>query len=218
MKRIFASFVMVGLTTLGFSQDGAWESNAALNYNLGNWKMNTSMGHRTVRTQIEESRSIQMAFTEINQFVTRKVSPKLKLSMGYKYRNLNNEDAAENRLTQQLAYTHQNSTVRLLSRFRAEQRFRTDFAHRYRYRFSLDFPLSGERLDNREFYLISSNEVLVESTGSGHSLDNRLSIGTGYVISNYCKIQFDFTQRFEDLNQELSQISFVTTSLIFTTP
>lgn len=217
MRSILTVIFTIRLVSLSFSQDGAWESNAAFNYNLGSWKMNTSVGHRTITREVEGSRSTQMTFAEINQFVTRKVSPKISLSVGYKYRDLNGSSIAENRLTQQVAYTHQNNSVRLLSRLRAEQRFRDTFAHRYRYRFSVDFPLNGEKLDTREFYLVSSNEVLFESTQGENTLDNRLSIGTGYVISNACKVQVDFTQRFEDLNSSLSQISFITTSLILRT-
>lgn len=217
MRSIFTAFFAIGFITLSYSQDGAWESNVALNYDLGSWKMNTSVGHRTVTREMDDSRINQITFAEINQFVSRKVSPKISLSVGYKYRDLNRTSTAENRLTQQIAYTHRNNSVRLLSRLRAEQRFRDTFAHRYRYRFSVDFPLNGEKLDTREFYIVSSNEVLLEASQGENTLDNRLSLGTGYVISNACKVQVDFTQRFEDLNSSLSQISFITTSLIFRT-
>lgn len=72
---------------------------------------------------------------------------------------------------QQATHSARFGKYRLRNRLRAEQRFvqRRDgddfeFDLRLRYRLSLDFPLNGERLDDREFYLNVSAEWLLTPT------------------------------------------------------
>jgi len=221
MKKSF--YLLFGLIAThhawGQSRRAAWENNVALNYTLKEWKLNTSIGHRTTRQKSEGSISNQLTFVEINQFITRKISPEFTASFGYKYRKLNlssSENSHEQRLTQQLAYIHKNHRIRLISRFRSEQRFgEAGFKHRYRYRFSLDMPLSGVKLDLREFYFVASNEVLLEIEKPTHSFDNRATIGLGYFVSTLYKLQLDYTHRLENLGQGADHVPFINTSLIF---
>lgn len=198
------------------AQEAALENNFAINYSINSWKLNTSLGHRSVREKIGESTSTELAFLEINQFITKKISPKLSISFGYKYRDINNIiDEIEHRITQQVALVHHKEHFRFVSRLRLEQRFRNQFIHRYRYRFSMDVPLNGVKLDSKEFYMVVSNEIILQKVKTGGRFDNRLSIGVGYVFSQVSKLQLDFTHRMEDLNDEIEHIPFVTTSLLF---
>jgi hypothetical protein len=221
MNKLF--FLLSLIATIGaFGQNRlvAWESSIALNYHLKEWKLNTSIGHRTTKIEsMEGIKSSQLAFLDVNQFITRKINPKLALSAGYKYRSLNptsNEKSYEQRLTQQVAYIHTNQRIRLLSRVRIEQRFFEDFfSHRYRYRFSLDMPLSGLQLDLKEFYFVASNEALLEFQESSSRFDNRISLGLGFVVSALYRFQVDYTHRIEGLNDTIDQIPFIHTSLIF---
>lgn len=206
--------LFVALHSTIYSQESAWEGNVAFNYSLKGWKLNTSLGHRSIQEKTDESKQTRLAFLEINQFITRKISPQLSLSIGYKYRD-NKVGDAEQRFTQQVAYKHLMKHVRLVSRLRLEQRFSSEFVHRYRYRFSMDMPLSGLRLDVKECYLVASNELLLVIEDSANSFDNRLSFGLGYVFSNSTKFQVDATHRMENLNKDVAHIPFLTTSLIF---
>ena len=213
--RILLTFFFGLILVNGLAQDAASENNLALNYKVESWKFNTSFGHRAVREKINESTGNRLAFLEINQFVTRKVNSRLSVSLGYKYRDLNSaEGEVEHRLTQQAAYTHRTEHVRLVSRLRIEQRFRDEFAHRYRYRFSLDVPLSGLKLDVNEFYLVVSNELIYQQSRQSENIDNRFSAGSGYVFSQSIKLQLDLTHRMEELNSDVEHIPFLTTSLI----
>jgi hypothetical protein len=72
---------------------------------------------------------------------------------------------------QQATHIARFGKYRLRNRLRAEQRFvqrqdgdEFEFDLRLRYRLSLDFPLDGERLDDREFYLNTSAEWLLTPT------------------------------------------------------
>lgn len=198
------------------AQEAVMENNLAINYALNSWKFNTSFGHRAIREKVGESSNNKLAFMEFNQFVTRKINPDLTISIGYKYRDINNDsEEIEHRLTQQVALIHYNNHIRLVSRLRLEQRFRDQFIHRYRYRFSMDMPLSGLKLDSKECYLVASNEIVVQRSSSSNRVDNRFSAGVGYVFSALAKLQLDFTHRVESINKKAEQIPFLTTSLIF---
>ncbi len=198
------------------AQEAAIENNIAINYGLNSWKFNTSLGHRAIREKVGESSTNKLAFLEFNQFITRKINPDLSISLGYKYRDINNEsEEIEHRLTQQAALIHYNNHIRLVSRLRLEQRFRDQFIHRYRYRFSLDMPLSGLKLDSKECYLVASNEIILQRSNSSNRVDNRVSLGVGYVFSKLAKLQLDLTHRVESINKMSEHIPFVTTSVIF---
>lgn len=193
----------------------AWESNIALNYSFMDWKWNSSIAHRSINPTSGNS---HLAFIEANQFATRKILSDMNLSLGYKYRKLDRRElnsGREQRLTQQLAYTHLHTRIRLMSRFRSEQRFRdSGFEHRYRYRLSADIPLNGEKLDEGEFFTILSSELLFDRSDGQSGFDHRFSAGLGYVFSAFIKIQLDYTLRSENLTTTVDQVHFVTTSLI----
>lgn len=110
------------------------------------------------------------------------------------------EKGAELRPWQQVTHITRFGKYRLRNRFRAEQRFiqrrdgdEFEFDLRLRYRLSLDFPLDGERLDDREFYLNTSAEWLVTPTrdravfysnprgylGLGYRFDEKNRLETG---------------------------------------
>ncbi len=77
----------------------------------------------------------------------------------------------ELRTTQQVTWSKSFSKYRFRHRVRADERFvqrrvgaKYEFNLRIRYRFSLDFPLQGDRLDVKEFYLNSNAEILYTPT------------------------------------------------------
>ena len=79
----------------------------------------------------------------------------------------------EIRPTQQVTWATNWRKYRLRQRLRADERFRQsepngsyDFDLRLRYRLSLDFPLEGDRLDEKEFYLNTNAEFLYTPTGA----------------------------------------------------
>ncbi|MEM7297722.1 MAG: DUF2490 domain-containing protein [Bacteroidota bacterium] len=223
MRSILVTSLLLG-SFLSIAQERlfVWEQNIAVNYDHKKWDFNTTLGGRTTKEEsVEEVKNSSLSFLEINQFATTEVSSNKKLSIGYKYRVLEpqeKENLDEHRFTQQLAWTHseEHKRVRLLSRFRLEQRVKTEsFEHRYRYRFSADAPLNGEKLNVGEFYGVLSNELLYSSEEGDSSLDNRVTIGLGVRISQIAKFQTDFTYRSENFSGDIENVPFLTTSLIF---
>ena len=106
--------------------------------------------------------------------------------------------------------------MRFGHRFRFEQRLLSELTIlRSRYRFALDFPLSGEKLDVGESYLIMSMEALLsQSSAIKPELDHRTTANIGWVISKKSKIQLGLDYRFEAFNINTEYRLFVLSSFI----
>lgn len=105
---------------------------------------------------------------------------------------------------------------RFRNRLRAEERWagsKLDFNLRLRYRLSTDFPLEGERLDNREFYLNLSTEALLTPTieRSFYFWESRTYIGLGYQLNERQRIEpaLDFRTRKVDARGNRRHILFL---------
>lgn len=197
-----------------------WEGGIAVDYELiKDYQFNSSLMQRTSFLEDNEGSFMALSFLEINHFVTRKLNPFLKISVGYKYRTdepVDQLDVFEHRFTEQLAYTHLDRRLRLVSRVRLEQRIGSvNYADRYRYRLSFDVPLRGEKIDSGEFFLVGSSELLYEDLKGGRNTwENRLSGSLGYVISKKIKADFTITLRLEDINIRTEEILFLNTGII----
>lgn len=127
--------------------------------------------------------------------------PDINFATGFLYRfndPFSGDATKELRSWQQITFINRLNKFRIRNRFRLEERWRESsgsgdyqFDIRLRYRISTDFPLSGERLDNREFYLNLSNEMLIMPTIDRplYFWDYRIYAGLGY--------QFNERQRLE---------------------
>ena len=99
---------------------------------------------------------------------------------------------------------------RLRNRFRSEQRVVKpkegsdwSFDWRTRYRISLDFPLQGERLDFREFYLNTSLAMLLTLNQADvwFYRNPRAYIGLGYKLDARRKLETGFEYRTQNGNR-----------------
>lgn len=221
MKKPITVVLLFSLfSSQGQERKSVFENNFAINYKLKSWRLNSSIASRTLWVEENETTRSQAGFLEINQFGTRSLSPKISFSLGYKLRSVHpvsRLSSNEHRITAQVAWRHLERRARLVSRLRLEQRFRNQFAHRYRYRLSFDLPLSGLKLDAREFYFIFANEVLLQlSPGETNDWQNRVTAGVGYLLSRSIKFQVDLTSRFENIQEEVTMVPFIHTNLIFT--
>lgn len=126
--------------------------------------------------------------------------PNLNLAGGFllRFRDPFSNTSLELRPWQQVTLVHRLNQYRFRNRLRLEQRWTEnrgaetyDFNLRARYRFSTDFPLEGERLDDREFYLNISSEALITAT-SGQPLyfwENRTYLGLGYQFNSRNRLE-----------------------------
>ncbi|MGB5274038.1 MAG: DUF2490 domain-containing protein, partial [Flavobacteriaceae bacterium] len=88
--------------------------------------------------------------------------------------------------------------------------------HRFRYRFAIDLPLNGEKLDVGEAYLVVATEALqTSSRGRAPSFDQRLTSLIGWQIGPEAKWQIGMEYRAEDYFKDTETILFLLSSLVF---
>ena len=166
----------------------------------------------------DEGLQYQQQQVDIFHFSTFKIDYYHKLSLGVYYRNRDwfETGSDETRFTEQYNFTRQTLGVRYGHRFRAEQRILdTKTIFRQRYRFTVDFPLNGEKLDIGEAYLVSTVEGLLSvSKPDKPETDIRLSSQIGWQVTELLKLQMGLEHRLEAFNLEAKNTLFVLTSAI----
>lgn len=140
----------------------------------------------------------------------------LSLGIQYRLRESINGGSNELRITQQFNITKKQLALRFGHRVRFEQRILNNFTIlRSRYRFALDFPLTGEKLDIGESYIITSMEALLsKSKKTKPEMDHRTTAYIGWLISERIKLQFGLEYRFEAFNIQTEEKLFLLTSFI----
>ncbi len=155
---------------------------------------------------------------ELIHFSTYSFNSNHSLSAGIMYRFRENfEDSCnELRLTQQYNYVNRPNVIRFGHRFRTEQRITTEhIIHRFRYRFTMDFPLQGEKLDLGEPYFVANTELLLSvASAELPQLDQRFTAQIGWQWTKNLQFQTGLEYRFEDFNNTTREILFVLTSVV----
>ena len=199
---------------------GFWEPEIALNYKVvSDYSHNYSIRQRNYFYD-DNNLQLNTRQLDISHFSKLRVRDNQSLSLGILYRFRDNfEPDRENelRLTQQYNLINKPTTIRFGHRFRAEQRINASLTtHRFRYRFALDVPLSGENLDIGEPYLISSLESLMSVARTEKpQYDQRFTGHGGWLLNKGTKLQLGLEYRFEDYFQQTENIIFLLTSLVF---
>ena len=155
---------------------------------------------------------------DLVHFTTYALNLNNSLSFGIQYRNRSifNDRGNELRFTQQFNHTSTLEKFRFGHRLRIEQRILEDITlWRSRYRFAIDFPLNGLKLDVGESYLVSSMEVLLTQNRAIKSeIDHRTTIQIGWQMSETLKLQTGLEYRFEAFNIDTQHLLFVLTSAV----
>lgn len=195
------------------------ETGLSVNHSpTNNYKINFSLRSRYYLYK-ENDINFKNRQLDFVHFSTLNLNYNHSLSMGIQYRIRESISGGSNelRLTQQFNYTKKNLALRFGHRFRFEQRLLNDLTiFRSRYRFTLDFPLDGEKLDIGEPYLVTSLEALLsKSKKIKPELDQRSTIQIGWLISQKLKLQLGLEYRFEAFNISTKEKLFILTSLVF---
>lgn len=207
----FLFILLISLPFLGKSQKKPsirWEPGISITKKLDSrWSYNFSLSGRQRFTNFGEGeKNLKTDRWEVKSFGTYTLFGSKKLSLGYMYRTVDPfepESGWEHRITQQFAFITNFSGFRLGNKFRIEQRIRsTNYLTRLRYAISNDFPLQGESLDPKEFYLIGGNELVYAFNVLGDELENRFSLGIGKLIQGGQKIQLSVASRYSDLTSQ----------------
>ncbi|MCR9227463.1 MAG: DUF2490 domain-containing protein [Flavobacteriaceae bacterium] len=196
---------------------GYWQPQVAASYKItGTYSHNFSVANRNYIFDDEEI-LLRVRQVDIAHFSTLKTRDNQSIALGIQYRFRKNfeDNGNELRLTQQYNITHKPFAVRFGHRVRSEQRItHSSTIHRFRYRFAMDFPLIGEKLDPGEPYFVGSFENLLSvAKQNSPQYDTRFSGQVGWQLDGGIKFQVGMEYRIEDYTASIPQhIVFLLTS------
>lgn len=195
------------------------ESVLSLNHNVTKtYSVNFAFRSRYILYD-DDGLQYQQQQVDVFHFSTFKLNYYHKISLGVYYRNRDwfETGSDETRFTQQYNFIRQTLGVRYGHRFRAEQRILDNTTiFRQRYRFAVDFPLNGEKLDIGETYLVSAAEGLLSiSKLDKPETDIRISSQIGWQVTENLKLQTGLEHRFEAFNLIAKHNLFVLTTAVF---
>ncbi len=196
---------------------GYWQPQFAVNYQVaGSYFHNFSVANRNYIYDDEEF-TLKGRQLDLAHFSKLKIQDNQSVALGVQYRFRNNFEGKENelRLTQQYNITNKPFTIRYGHRVRTEQRITNSMTiHRFRYRFAVDFPIIGEKLDPGEPYFIGAFENLLSvAKNNAPQYDTRLSGQVGWQLNDGIKFQMGVEYRIEDYSSGLPQnVLFLLTS------
>ncbi len=197
---------------------GYFEPDISLNYEVSkNYGHNFKVSQRSYL--YEDDFGFRARQLDFSHFSSLKIGFDQSIALGIQYRFrevFENNQENELRFTQQYNIKKQRGAVRFGNRLRFEQRINPSLTiHRFRYRFALDFPLHGEKLDIGEAYFIVSTESLVSVAKSKYpEYDQRVTVNVGWLLKEKTKIQTGLEYRVEDYTNDSKNVLFATTSLV----
>ncbi|MBK9290512.1 MAG: DUF2490 domain-containing protein [Bacteroidetes bacterium] len=208
MHKVFPLFLAIifGLMSGATGQTPVvWEPDVSLSGNIaGSWSWSSKLVTRVSLGQLGDntgSQSGKLILGEAQAYLNRRLVGGRRLTFGLLYgieNPLENERSTELRFIWQFSKRHAVDLYGFSHRFRLEQRVYEDrFQHRARYRIVAERPLSGDRIDPREWYLIAGTEVLLSADEElkNFRLDNRTGIGVGWLFANEHRLQFELQHR-----------------------
>lgn len=160
------------------------------------YKLNFKMeGRQQILAAGEVASEYQL--TDMSLILARRTGLDQTMAGGYLIRFREGERI--HRLIQQWVFKSSLNPFDLVHRIVSDQTFspaeKTEF--RLRYRASLQLPLSGESLNEREAYLKINNEYLGSMQGGKYDLEVRLITAMGFRITNYNKVELGLDNRLD---------------------
>ena len=151
------------------------------------------------------------SLSDFSGLVGRKVGLNSKIIIGALTRL--EQDAVSYRTIQQFIFQSKIVDLRVAHRLSTDQTFSstepTEF--RLRYRLSTEIPLSGLKVDVKEFYFKFNTEALNSIQDNDYDLEFRLVPNIGYVINDQHKIELGIDNRFDSfLNNQSRLTSWIT--------
>ncbi|WP_299211753.1 DUF2490 domain-containing protein [uncultured Aquimarina sp.] len=143
--------------------------------------------------------SYDYLLTDLTTILSFKLSSDKVFNIGYLLRL--EGDQLVHRSIFQYAITQQLESTRVAHRFVTDQTFTKDESpeFRLRYRFTVEIPFSGYRVDPGEFYLKVNNEYLGSYQSSNSDLEIRIIPFIGYVVNPKSKLEIGPDYRLSQL-------------------
>lgn len=154
--------------------------------------------HFVFEDNTSQSRNFKYKYSlsDISALAGRKVGLNSKVVLGFLIRI--DSDAVSFRTIQQFIFQTKIDNFRVVHRIAADQTFSsiefTEF--RLRYRLSAEIPLSGVKVDDKEFYFKFNTEALNSIQDNEYDLELRIVPNIGYKINEQHKIELGLDNRF----------------------
>lgn len=146
--------------------------------------------------------------TDITGIINYRFTPNFSGGMGYMHRFEGGRQIF--RTLQQIAFNGNWSGLIYAHRLRTDQTFSENEApeFRLRYRFGLEIPLNGARLDDKEFYIRTNNEHIASIQSTEFAYEIRLLGMLGYRFSKNLRIESGIDYRVNELNKPYQDHQF----------
>ncbi|MFP5470222.1 MAG: DUF2490 domain-containing protein [Bacteroidia bacterium] len=185
-----------------------------LNINISlnkNWKLNTKNEGRIV----SQNNQPLLVRYDLALMATRKIGVYQSVGLGGSLLFTSNK--LRYRISQQYTFVQSFSSIKLAHRLLTDQTFDNNTLSdaRVRYRSTLEIPLSGESVDNNEFYLKTNLEHLLVITDE-LNYESRISGFLGYNLTDKCKFEAGSDWRLNALTDKnnTNQLWFITAAFI----
>ena len=191
-----------------------------INYGLqNNWALHFKTESRLLfqsgQFGKEPIRGVDYVLSDISMIASKKTGLNTNLAGGYLVRILENQ--AIHRTIQQFSIVRKFNSFRLAHRFSADQSFNLNpndefklkyVEYRLRYRIAAEFPLNGQSVDAREFYLKINNEYLYVWQNSENDIEIRIVPLLGYNFVDTSKLELGLDYRLDSFLNDNPRNSF----------
>ncbi|MCX2742783.1 DUF2490 domain-containing protein [Mangrovivirga sp. M17] len=190
-----------------------------INHNIsGNWTLNVKWEGRQVYSQGEANSEFEdlpvYERNDVATLISYKTDLQQVIAMGYLIRFEMGE--LIHRSIQQYTFLESGYSSRRSHRISADQTFSKveDSEFRFRYRFTIEKPLSGVKVDEREFYLKINNEYLNILQGGEYDLEIRIVPVIGYKFTEDLKTETGLDYRIDSfINNKASHNYWLSLSI-----
>ncbi len=221
---IRVSILFIGVWSLAHVQaqdsyTAYWQPQIGINYSVSpRYSQNFALVNRNF---IYEGNDLELKgrHLDLSHFSTLTIGLEQNLGLGVLYRfrkSFDPDDDNELRFMQQFNISVRPSVIRFGHRFLSEQRILpSSTTQRFRYRFTMDFPLEGQNADVGEWYLILNTESLLSvAKDQGPQYDQRFMLTLGYLLTEQLRFLTGFEYRFNDYLEKTQNVGFLMTTLV----
>lgn len=205
MRYLFVLMFLIGLqnssaqeqrTIFGLFPEASLSYKISKKYSITH-KIESQNGFYDTQNLNEEF-EYEHVLTDLQTFIGRRLSPFVKVDLGYQYRIEEGENT--HRTIQQVSILQRESFYRIGHRVRIDQTFFEDASllFRARYRIKGQMPLDGQDLDPGENYLAISNELIYMIQDSEDDLENRFTVAYGFYFDDKNKLEVGIDYRTDD--------------------
>lgn len=213
--KAFSTLVLTALFTLAYSQ-AAYELGVLPSININKaineqYKLNVKVESRQLLEQGFFKDEVPVIYdyelTDIALLGSKKIGHN-RIAAGYQARF--REGKYVHRLMQQYAITQQKYKYKLGHRIATDQTIQSNEknVYRLRYRISGLFALSGQQIDENEFYIKANHEYLNQLQDNHYDLEIRLVPMLGHQFSKSNKLELGLDYRINSFIEQDSRSRF----------